>query len=102
MWGIQSVRGGKFDILANFTKKLHFEQFWIINEGIPMLKTHFWANLFFGKKHFFGEIPLPIRNFLDSYVRVSQIFSNFEQDNKRWYEDIRNEFEKFKTHTLRL
>ena len=33
---------------------------------------------------------------------ISQIFSNFEQDNKRWYEDIRNGFEKLKPHTLRL
>ena len=29
---------------------------------------------------------------------MSQIFSKFEQDNKRWYEDIRNGFEKLNTH----
>ena len=33
---------------------------------------------------------------------ISQIFSKLEQDNMRWYEDIRNGFEKLKPHTLRL
>ena len=32
---------------------------------------------------------------------ISQIFSKLEQDNKRWYEDIRNGFEKLQYHTLR-